>query len=119
MVAWGVVRLDAVRGIRGGFGLRRGEWRVIGLGTVSSLDIEIPATYKGYPVTEIGERAFYEQVYLESVEISDSIISIGSSAFEYCKSLTIYCEAGSKPSGWTSGWNPNNRPVEWGYKETA
>ncbi|MBE7079476.1 MAG: leucine-rich repeat domain-containing protein [Clostridiales bacterium] len=64
------------------------EYRVIGIGTVSSLDIEIPVTYKGFPVTEIGERAFYEQVYLESVSIPDSVASIGNSAFYGCKSLT-------------------------------
>ncbi|MBR2441893.1 MAG: hypothetical protein IKB20_02355, partial [Clostridia bacterium] len=29
------------------------EYRVVGLGTVSDLDIVIPSTYKGLPVTEI------------------------------------------------------------------
>ena len=34
------------------------EYRVIGLGTVSDLDVVIPATHKGLPVTEISEAAF-------------------------------------------------------------
>jgi hypothetical protein len=36
-------------------------------------------------------------------------------AFAGCNSLTIYCEAQSQPSGWASNWNPDNRPVVWGY----
>jgi len=31
--------------------------------------------------------------------------------------LTIYCEAESEPSGWSSNWNDDNRPVYW-YRET-
>lgn len=64
------------------------EYRVIGLGTVSSLDIEIPATYKGLPVTEIGASAFEEQIYLESVTIGNGVTNIGHSAFKECESLT-------------------------------
>ena len=50
--------------------------------------IEIPATYKGKPVTEIGNRAFYDCYNLTSVVIPDSVTSIGSSAFYYCYRLT-------------------------------
>ena len=39
--------------------------------------------------------------------------SIGYRAFAYCDSLTIYCEAVTKPAGWDNDWNPNNRPVVW------
>jgi len=45
------------------------------------------------------------------------VTSIGYYAFAYCSSLTIYCEAESQPSDWDKEWNPDNRPVEWGYKE--
>ena len=33
-----------------------------------------------------------------------------------CSSLKIYCEAESKPEGWDSSWNRDDRPVVWGYK---
>ncbi len=39
--------------------------------------------------------------------------SIGDYAFQYCRSLTIYCEASSQPSGWNYYWNSSNRPVYW------
>ena len=69
------------------------EYRVIGLGNVSELDIVIPDTYKGLPVTEIGEKAFYNindahLSYIKSVEIGDSVTTIGFSAFYGCSSLT-------------------------------
>ncbi|MBR6751096.1 MAG: leucine-rich repeat domain-containing protein, partial [Clostridia bacterium] len=52
---------------------------------------------------------------LTSIVIPSSVTSIGSSAFEGCTSLIIYCEAKSKPSGWGTYWNDSNRPVVWGY----
>ena len=100
----------------------------------------IPSTYKGKPVTSIGDSAFYacndltsvtigksvtsigdwafyNCTSLASITIPDSVTSIGDLAFDGCKSLTIYCEAESKPSGWSSSWNYSNRPVVWGYGE--
>ena len=64
------------------------EYRVIGVGTVLSLDIKIPSKYKGLPVTEIAPYAFENERYLESVEIPDSVTSIGKNAFYNCNSLT-------------------------------
>ena len=70
----------------------------------------------GNSVTGIGWGAFRNCTDLTSIVIPDSVTSIGSYVFYNCTGLTIYCEAASKPSGWDSGWNPNNRPVVWGYK---
>ena len=70
----------------------------------------------GASVTSIGNDAFWECTSLTSVVIPDSVTSIGYAAFAYCDKLNIYCEATSKPSGWAPNWNPNNRPVTWGYK---
>ena len=69
------------------------EYRVVGLGNVSELDIVIPETYNGLPVTEIGGKAFYNisdarLSYIKSVEIGDSVTTIGFSAFSGCRSLT-------------------------------
>ncbi|MBQ4070916.1 MAG: leucine-rich repeat domain-containing protein [Clostridia bacterium] len=52
---------------------------------------------------------------LESIVIPDSVALLGR-AFADCPNLTIYCEAQSKPDGWTSLWN-DERPVVWGYTE--
>lgn len=52
-------------------------------------NVVIPAIYKGLPVTEIGENAFYYQRdTLVSVLISDNVECIGPNAFEGCDSLT-------------------------------
>ena len=64
------------------------EYRLIGIGLASEVDIVIPDTYNGLPVTEIGARAFYECVYIESVKIPNSVTSIGDRAFYNCSSLT-------------------------------
>lgn len=100
--------------------------------------ISIPAEYDGLPVYEISANAFSACVNLKSVSIPKSIVtiggfaffrcedlesiyiqssvqSIGAYAFDGCSSLSIYCEAPSQPKGWNKKWNPDNRPVEWGY----
>ena len=66
-------------------------------------------------VTTIGSFAFFSCEYLTSIIIPNSVISIGSYIFTNCNFLTIYCEAQSKPSGWNTAWNNQNRPVVWEY----
>ena len=66
------------------------------------------------------ERMFYNCTSLTEIVIPNSVTSIGDWAFYSCPSLTIYCEAASKPSGWNSDWNKkdyngNYLPVVWGY----
>ena len=60
---------------------------VNGIGDCTANDIEIPATYNGYPVTEIGASAFKNYTNLHSIILPDSIISIGTSVFEGCNHL--------------------------------
>ena len=51
--------------------------------------LEIPATYQGKPVTEIGYAAFRGRTdIVGSVVIPDSVISIGENAFMKCSALT-------------------------------
>ena len=77
----------------------------------SLVNISIPNS-----VTSIGGAAFRDCTSLTSIIISDSVTSMGASVFYSCASISIYCESESKPNGWDSNWNPNNRPVVWGYK---
>ena len=51
-------------------------------------EIIIPSEYKGKPVKEIGDFAFYQCVSLTSIEIPDSVTSIRDGAFYRCYSLT-------------------------------
>lgn len=47
----------------------------------------IPSTLGGYPVTGIGEKAFYKCTALTGVTIPDGVLTIGTSAFEGCNKL--------------------------------
>ncbi|MCI7334741.1 MAG: leucine-rich repeat domain-containing protein, partial [Oscillospiraceae bacterium] len=51
-------------------------------------ELVIPETLGGYPVTSIGEFAFYGCTGLTSITIPDSITSFGGSAFYGCTGLT-------------------------------
>ena len=70
----------------------------------------------GDSVTSIGDRAFLGCTSLTSVVIPDSVTSIGNWAFSGCTSLTIYCEAESKPNGWDFYWYYDGATVVWGHK---
>ena len=113
------------------------EYEVSGY-TGTPVNVTIPKTYNGKPVTSIGDDALSYCRSLKSVTIGDSVTSIGDDAFAacssltsvtipnsvtsigegafaWCSSLTIYCEAESQPSGWDDFWNFSNCPVVWGY----
>ena len=50
--------------------------------------VMIPATYKGVPVTEIRERAFFGNTYVERVILPETVCSIGEAAFSGCANLS-------------------------------
>ena len=64
----------------------------------------------------IGDYVFSSCHSLNSIIIPKSVISIGSSAFGNGCSITVYCEATSKPASWNSEWlYIANGNVVWGY----
>lgn len=76
-------------------------------------------------VTTIESYAFSGCRTLPTITIPSSVETMEHYVFFNCHALTINCEAASQPSGWSSGyfdgttiskeWNPDNRPVVWGY----
>ncbi len=80
-------------------------------GCINLENIKIPSNVK-----TIGYMAFNNCSSLTSIVIPNSVVSLGGFAFAGCPNLTIYCEAESQPLSWHERWNPNNRPVVWGYK---
>ena len=77
----------------------------------SLTSIEIPSS-----VTSIGNYTFYNCGGLTKIYIPKEVESIGEATFSACKSLTIYCEAASKPIGWKSSashevWNSKNNEI--------
>ena len=64
------------------------SYSVVGIKDTIEKNIVIPATYKGKPVTNIAEKAFFECDFIESVTIQDGIKSIDDSAFAKCTNLT-------------------------------
>lgn len=67
-------------------------------------------------LTSIGEYAFDGCKNLPSIFIPRSVTSVSENAFTYGTSITVYCEAESKPSGWNYSWIQGSNTVVWGYK---
>jgi len=68
------------------------SYTVGGIGTCKDADIVIPSVNEGLPVVGIDKMAFHECVNLNSIEIADSITTIGEWSFYTCtnlKSITI------------------------------
>ena len=64
--------------------VENGEATITDVDTSIGSDVSIPSVLGGYPVTSIGEYAFYGCDNIISLTIHDGITSIGTSAFEYC-----------------------------------
>ncbi len=71
------------------------EYRVIGIGEATDVDIIIPSAHNGLPVTEIAEKAFAvmqnsiaQNYYIKSVTVPYSVKLIDKEAFSDCDNLT-------------------------------
>jgi hypothetical protein len=60
--------------------------------------VVIPAATNGYPVTSIGDGAFYNCTSLTSVTIPNSVTNIGDQAFEGCTIVTNITVVASNPA---------------------
>lgn len=65
----------------------RTEYEVTSLGTAEG-DVVVPDTYRGKPVTSIGDRAFTNRNKLTGVTLGPNIRRIGEQAFYNCSYLT-------------------------------
>lgn len=74
----------------------------------------------GLETIELGAFEYCEN--LKSIFIPSSVTSISAYVFNGCSSLTIRCEATSKPSGWYEdgnySWNTSGCPVYYNELET-
>lgn len=77
---------DADSGLTFRFLNNNSEAEVVGLGSATG-KVVIPATYRGIPVTKIGDCAFSGKSRLTGIEMSDGIVSVGASAFYNCTFL--------------------------------
>ena len=62
------------------------SWDAAPQNPVTSLTI--PSVLDGYPVTRIGEGAFYEDDYITSIVVPEGVTAIEDGAFEACIKLT-------------------------------
>ena len=63
-------------------------YAVTGLGSCGDQTIVIPAEYKGLPIKEIANRAFWNNATILNVKLPAGITSIGDYAFYGCTALT-------------------------------
>ena len=63
------------------------EYEFIGLGTCADVEVVIPSTYNGKPVTSLAEYSFYYDYKTISVKIPNSVKNIGEHSFRFCFNL--------------------------------
>ena len=86
----GTAKMEFIDGFSKGLSYERtdkDEYRVTGMGTCTDTDVIVPDVYEGLPVTEIGEKAFYQNKSLVSIKLPESIVKIFDKAFSECENL--------------------------------
>ena len=66
-------------------------------------------------VTAIGMNSFSRCTSLTSIVIPSSVTRIWGVTFVGDTKLSVFCQASSKPSGWSSVWSQDTLSVTWGY----
>ena len=75
-------------------------------------EIQIPSSVKS-----IGYKAFFDTNMLRKVWVPKSVVSMGVDVFvNWADDTAIYCEAESKPDGWSDSWVRADSRVGWGQK---
>lgn len=74
-----------------------GEVTITGCTDDAPADLVIPSTIEGYPVTAIGENAFYEQNIFFTITIPASVTTIGAGAFVWA-GLSSFSVAQDNPA---------------------
>ena len=106
-----------------------GNKPVTEIGTGAFGGTEITSMIIPDTITKIAERAFQNCASLGTLYIPNSVTVILEAAIYGDTSLSIYCQASSKPSGWNSYWNvvryytssshsssdTFNQNIVWGY----
>ena len=71
-----------------------------------------------YNLTSVGSGAFKGCSNLKTVVLYNSVTEVGAEAFEGCDNVTVYCEAATKPEGWSAEWDYSRGSrinVVWGF----
>lgn len=80
----------------------------------SLTSITLPAS-----LTSLGWSAFQGCGSLQELYIPKNVTEVGEKLFSMCHGITVYCEAESKPAGWSDDWlaQSENVTVVWGSTE--
>ena len=68
--------------------VRNGQVTITGGTKYDLLELVVPETIEGYPVTAIAAKAFSSQTKLAKITLPDTVTDIGASAFTSCMKLT-------------------------------
>ena len=84
---WSEVKEYAVESLEYSLSDNGTVYTVTGIGTVTSKEIDVPATFNGLPVWEIGTKAFENNLNITKVTLPETLNSIGNLAFTGCTAL--------------------------------
>ena len=89
---------------------------ITGMGECKDTHVFVPPVYNNLPVTAIDKQAFSGEQGITAITLPASVDKVGGMAFAGCKRLTdIYCEAPSKPSGFSVVWMSDcYAEIHWG-----